>query len=324
MPAKGSKYQAYRQQFRERLKGFKAYLEQQNYAPGSIAAFINYTSDFFFYLSQRLLAEKNVRYTDLLQYIDHCRKQGNASRMINRKLASVRKYYRYLQQQGRIRKNPAAGLQIRTGRAGIPTDMLTMKQLSELYDKYQVVDLRSKRNKVILSVLIHQGLTTDELHRMEPAHLKLRSGKIWIPGSRHSGSRTLELKANQVILLQEYVTTIRPEILLSIKKKTPRPARKPVRIDWQRLENQLFISMNGSVNIKNNLHHLMKELKRINPRVRSCRHIRQSVITHWLKMYDIREVQYMAGHKRISSTEWYQVGQLEDLKVAIDKYHPLG
>jgi integrase/recombinase XerD len=82
--------------------------------------------------------------------------------------------------------------------------------------------------------------------------------------------------------------------------------------------------MNGSVNIKNNLHHLMKELKRINPRVRSCRHIRQSVITHWLKMYDIREVQYMAGHKRISSTEWSQVGQLEDLKVAIDKYHPLG
>ena len=301
-----------------------AYLEKQHYASSSIAGFINYTSDFFFYLSERFLPEKEVRYADLLQYIDHCRRQGNTPRLINRKLAAVRKYYSYLQQQGKIRKNPAAGLQLRAARGGIPTGMITMQQLEDLFGKYQVVDLRSKRNKVILSVLIHQGLTTDELHRLEPVHLKLRSGKIWIPGSRHSGSRTLELKADQVILLQEYVTKTRPQILTSIKKKTNRPGRKAENPDWEQLENQLIISMNGSVNIKSSLHHMMRALRQINPKVKSCRHIRQSVITHWLKMYDVREVQYMAGHKHISSTERYQVGHLEDLQEALKKYHPLG
>jgi len=235
----------------------------------------------------------------------------------------VRKYYRYLQREGRIKKNPAAGLHLRTRRVGIPTGMLTMKQLEDLYDKYQVVDLRSKRNKVILSILIHQGLTADELRRLEPVHLRLRSGKIWIPGSRHSGSRTLELKSHQVMLLQEYVTKTRPEILESIKKKTPRPARKAKHYDWERLDSQLFIGMNGSVSIKSSLYHMMRAFRQINSKVKSCRHIRQSVITHWLKMYDIREVQYMAGHKWISSTERYQVGHLEDLQEALKKYHPL-
>ncbi len=185
------------------------------------------------------------------------------------------------------------------------------------------MDLRSSRNKVIIGLLIYQGVTTDELHRLEPAHLKLRSGKIWIPGSRHSGSRTLELKAHQVIDLQEYVTKTRSQILTSIKKKTRRPGRKAERPDWERLENQLFISMNGSANIKPSLYHLVRDLKKINPKVKSCRHIQQSVITHWLKMFDIRVVQYMAGHKRIGSTERYQIGHLEDLQEALKKYHPL-
>ncbi|HOX73172.1 MAG TPA: hypothetical protein PLB27_00530 [Bacteroidales bacterium] len=42
-----------------------------------------------------------------------------------------------------------------------------------------------------------------------------------------------------------------------------------------------------------------------------------------LKRYDLRIVQYMTGHKRISSTERYQVGYLEDLQESINKCHPL-
>ena len=319
-----SSYKNYRQRFQSRLQGYENYLKGRRYAHGTIRSYLNYTSDFLFYLSEKLLPELQVRYTDLLQYIDHCRKKGDTPRLVNRKLAAARKYFGYLQHKKRIRKNPAAGLHLREARAGIPTGMLTMEQLVQLYDQYQVVDLRSARNKVIIGLLIYQGVTTDELHRLEQVHLKLRSGKVWVPGSRHSASRTLELKASQVIGLQEYVTKIRPEILSSIKKKTSRPGRKAQKPDWDRLESQLFISMNGSANLKPSLYHLVRDLKRINIKARSCRHIRQSVITHWLKIYDVRKVQYMAGHKRISSTERYQVGNLEDLQEALKKYHPLG
>lgn len=52
--------------------------------------------------------------------------------------------------------------------------------------------------------------------------------------------------------------------------------------------------------------------------------IRQSVIAHLVKENnDIRIVQEFAGHRRASSTEAYKQTGLEELKLAIEKLHPL-
>ncbi len=64
-------------------------------------------------------------------------------------------------------------------------------------------------------------------------------------------------------------------------------------------------------------------LKMINPKYRNGGQIRQSVITEWLKEKDLQTVQYMAGHKYVSSTERYQTSNLEDLKEALNQHHPL-
>jgi len=186
-----------------------------------------------------------------------------------------------------------------------------------------VTDLRTARNKVILSLMINQAVTTDDIGRLEPVHILLRDGKIRAPGSRHEAGRTLDLEASQVIEIQEYLQKIRQEILGSVKNKNLTPGRKAESPDLETLSRKLFISMNGSSEMKNSLMHLVRALRQINPKIRSCRHIRQSVITLWLKRYDLRTVQYMSGHKRISSTERYQVGYLEDLQESINKCHPL-
>ncbi|MDF1573072.1 MAG: hypothetical protein P1P82_15795 [Bacteroidales bacterium] len=54
-----------------------------------------------------------------------------------------------------------------------------------------------------------------------------------------------------------------------------------------------------------------------------AKQIRSSVITHWLKHYNLRQVQYMAGHKYVSSTERYQQNNLDKLQGQLEKYHPL-
>jgi integrase/recombinase XerD len=202
--------------------------------------------------------------------------------------------------------------------------MMSQEELQKLYESYQATDLRIARNKVILSLLTSQGLSTDDLRRLEPADIQLRDGKIRISGSQHEGGRTLKLETHQIMELQEYLLTIRPAILESIKKKNFTPGRKAENPDMEKLSRQLLISMNGSEDIKNSLLHLVKSLKQINPKVRSCSHIRQSVITLWLKRYDLRTVQYMSGHKWISSTESYKVDYLEDLQESINKCNPLG
>ncbi|MEM7393068.1 MAG: integrase, partial [Verrucomicrobiota bacterium] len=51
--------------------------------------------------------------------------------------------------------------------------------------------------------------------------------------------------------------------------------------------------------------------------------IRASVITNWVRKYNLREAQYLAGHRYVSSTERYQKVDPKNLKKAISQYHPL-
>ncbi|MCK7560220.1 hypothetical protein MKQ70_37055 [Chitinophaga sedimenti] len=51
--------------------------------------------------------------------------------------------------------------------------------------------------------------------------------------------------------------------------------------------------------------------------------MRASVIVHWLRKYDLRTVQYMAGHKYVSSTEAYRKYLLDGLQADVMKYHPI-
>ena len=64
-------------------------------------------------------------------------------------------------------------------------------------------------------------------------------------------------------------------------------------------------------------------IKRYEPRLTNMAQIRASTITNWLKHYNLRVVQYMAGHKYVSSTEHYRMDTLEDLQKELEKYHPL-
>lgn len=61
------------------------------------------------------------------------------------------------------------------------------------------------------------------------------------------------------------------------------------------------------------------------PRKINCRTIRQGVIMNLLRSgHDLRIVQLFAGHKCPSATEKYKQAQLEELKAAVLRHHPLG
>ena len=197
-------------------------------------------------------------------------------------------------------------------------------ELVQLYDAYDALDDRIKRNKVILGLMIYQAVTTRELHRLHEKHIQLKEGKIYIQGSRSSHHRTLDLDARQLLDLQEYILVVRPRMLDAIwsGKYLQKPGRKPAKPD-PKIEQQLFFSEGGSANIKTSLHHMFKAVKKINPKIKSGQVIRAAVIGDWLKSYDVRIVQYMAGHKYVSSTERYDLYNLEDLEDGLRNYHPL-
>ena len=84
------------------------------------------------------------------------------------------------------------------------------------------------------------------------------------------------------------------------------------------------VSQKSSSNGLNIWKSLTKEIKEKYPKFIRLRQIRTSVITHWLKQYNLREVQYMAGHRYVSTTEGYLLNQTDDLLKDIDQFHPLG
>jgi integrase/recombinase XerD len=306
---------------KRKVDTFKEYLKKQRLNENTTRQKSNYTGFYLLWIEGERLGEECARYNDLLNFIDYCYLESKTKGHINRILWSIRDYYEFLKLSRPDIKNPARNLRIKATRQNVITGVTPIQELETLYQEYPVINHRGKRNRIMLGLLVYQGITTEEMKQLEPIHLKLKEGKIRIPGSRRRNSRILELKPFQILELHEYLTETRPKILAEIT--TPKPARKPDKINRDKLEKQLFISINGSENIKNSLWHLFREIKKISPEITSAEQIRKSVIVNWLKTLNLREVQYMAGHKYVSSTERYQTSNLENLKTKIEKFHPL-
>ncbi len=297
------------------LQVFDDYLRSKHYAVDTIRQTRNYAGIYLKWLEAQKVMPEQVNYKRFMDFIFHLKKTKtlNHTRHI---ILAVRHYYNSLGSD----KNPAAGIHIRGHRASILNNIIPYKTLIELYQNYPVLDDRTKRNKVILGLFIYQGITSGALQKLEPEHLKLNQGRIYIPAHAKSNSRTLELQATQLLDLQQYLLIIRPRMLANVGAY--RSGRKPDQIDPV-IHERLFFSQNGSSCLKNSLLNLFRAIRKTHPKIISGKTIRSTVIAEWLKTIDIRIVQYMAGHRYVSSTERYNVFNLQELKDALKKYHPL-
>jgi integrase/recombinase XerD len=283
--------------------GFEDYLQETGFKPQTVYQHRKYASYFLAWLAEQSLALEQITYTEILDFADHL-KQGNKNiNLINRIMLAVRYYFTYLQNETQISYNPAAGISLKGTIRTLPHDLLEKADLESLYESYTIRDERTHRNKVIIGLLVYQALTREELETLRPEHLKLREGKINVLKTGKQNNRILTLQPHQILDLQEYILLIRPKL--------------------QSRSERLFTGRYDIENLKNTLLHLGHALKKINPKYKHALQIRQSVITEWLKEKDLRTVQYMAGHRYVSSTERYKSNNLEDLKEALNKHHPL-
>jgi len=163
--------------------------------------------------------------------------------------------------------------------------------------------LLHERNAVILGLLVYQGLDSGEIARLEPCHINLNEGNIYIPSGRNSNARTLKLQSDQILLFKTYLEETRPQLLESRKKQTA----------------YLFPVKKYSDMIRT----IVAQARRTSPELKDSRQLRSSVIMNWLKTNNIRQVQYMAGHKSIKSTESYRKEDLTNLTRQLELFHPL-
>lgn len=260
------------------------------------------------WLEQENLSEEAVGYNDITFYIQSLKGQVKQI-TIQSILASLKQYYQYLQDLNLIKENPVYNVEIKGIKRKILHRILSKQELEKTYHDYKQLQSETsskKRNEIIVSLLIYQGLTTTDIKSLLVDDVKLREGVIYIKGNLKSNDRTLKLESHQILDFMEYQLKIRSEILQASKKET----------------DLFFVSTGTSLALGNVMQKLIQQVRKQNPNVESVKQIRASVITHWLKQYNLRETQYMAGHRYVSSTESYMINDLEDLQDDIEKYHP--
>jgi integrase/recombinase XerD len=294
----------------EQLKDFEHFLTERQYRENTIKGYLQSVVHFLQWgQSNNTPLGDGGTYNDLLQYVQHEQKRGIAVQTINVKLLGISLYYEHLKQQEIIIKNPAKTLRIKGKAKTVTEQPLKYDELENLYHSYKALqkeslhqkrtDLAHGRNIVIVGLLVWQGLHSGEIARLETTHINLQEGIIYIPSTNRSNSRELRLHTPQILSLQHYIYNIREQL---------RPK-----------EDELFPG-----NAHNTVNLLAEELKGINPKIKNALHIRGSVILHWLRQHNKRQVQYMIGHKYIDSTERYKVQELESLTQALMKHHPFG
>lgn len=300
------------------MEQFIAYLEQGRYRPRTVSEHLQNIHYFLKWSVQEGIQEiENVQYNDLLNYVQYEQKRNLDIATINVRLSSITKYFDYLKQQGNITKNPATTLRIKGKIKTVIEYPLKYDELQQLYHAYKSLqktsnnqrqtDLSHQRNILITGLLIWQGLHSGELEKLEVNHIDLSEGRIYIPSTSRSNSRILPLHPLQILPLHTYIHGGTREQL------------QPQGDESACAADRLFV---GSMQAM--FRFLLKELQGINPVIKNGLHIRASVILHWLKLHNKRQVQYMAGHKYIDSTEKYAVQEMDSLTDALTKHHPFG
>lgn len=301
------------------LADYTEYLTAKGYSMETKTGMVKVTHRFLKWTDEQGLEITMLNYNDVTDYIKSNQQRSIKSRTVSHIALNVKHYLNYLVEAGIITHNPALALKIKNAKRKTVYNILSPEELETIYKTYKAElpskdkappqtlnKLSRKRNKVLLGLLIYQGIATDDVKNLELSHLELREGKITIPETKRSNERTLKLESHQVFDLYDYVNETRKEILRLTKKK----------------DNALFISIGTGNKLQNTLQKLSEEIKEQNSNVENLHQIRASIITNWLKQYNKRKVQYMAGHRYVSSTEHYEANNIEALQDDIQKFYP--
>jgi site-specific recombinase XerD len=315
----------------QQYEKFKEWLTLKRYSPSTIATTISATEYFMQWAARENIHEpEDISYSDAMAFMKWSSEHGASQKTIANYLTHIRKFYDFLAspEGGGLEgaENPVAHIKVQGIKRRVYHDILNEEELQTVYQSYPVTIEQSlppsgerkgglppqqknilsrQRNKVILSLLVHQGLRVEEVAALRLQDLQLREGKITIHSQRRTAARIMNLASQQVYELTDYVHETRKQF-----------------IEVQGNTDKLFLQWRKGENFYGITQMMLQHLRKINNRIKNFDQVRASVITGWLRIFDIRKVQYLAGHKYVSSTEDYKANVIDELQDDITKYHP--
>lgn len=228
--------------------------------------------------------------------------RGYAASTVARRLASLRSFYKFNRRRGTIAADPSGGLRNPKQPKRLPEPLRT-DQVAGLLDAIPTDDALGLRDRAMFETLYGGGLRVSELVGLDLTDLDLDEGHTRIRGK---GRR-------------ERLAPIGPTACESLRRWLA--VRTPETIS----ETAVFLNRYGKRLSVRSVGRLFEEyLKGRDLDGRSSPHtLRHSFATHLLdRGADLRSVQELLGHRRLTTTQIYTHVSQERLRDAYQDAHP--
>jgi len=282
---------------------------EKNLSENTTSSYKNDLHKFLVFLNKSNIKDfSDVTSNLITRFFDDQRKSGIDSATSARYMSSIKGFFRFLENNSYIEKNPTDKLSpVKKGRK-LPT-VLTLPEIEMILNAPKTSDTTGLRDKAILETFYSSGLRVSELTNLKINDLSFDDEVIRVLG-KGSKERIVPIGSSAIKWVKEYLIRSRPHL----EKKT-------------KSQNFVFLNKRGTklsrMWIWKIFDHYAKEAgikKEIHPHI-----FRHSFATHLLEGgADLRAVQEMLGHADISTTQIYTHVDRNYIKQVHKDHHPRG
>jgi len=280
------------------IERFLTYLEvEKNYSAHTTLNYRLDLEEFFAFLSHDRIAE--VEYTTLRRFLAELRGRQLRPRSVSRKLSSLRSFFRYLQREGVVKKNPAA--LVVTPKLDNPLPhFLTETEARGLIEAPDGDSISAARDRAIFETLYSCGIRVSELVGLDQRDVDLISNMIKVYG-KGKKERIVPIGEKAVEAIRSY---------LEVRGKPVEP---------------VFLNRSGGRLTARSVRNIVNKYiataaiqQKVHPHM-----LRHSFATHLLdRGADLRSVQELLGHVNLSTTQIYTHLTMDKLTDIYRKAHP--
>lgn len=288
------------------INSFLDYISlEKKYAVNTITAYKNDLISFRDFLmieyNQDNLLE--VHYPQIRNWIVSLVDADISNRTINRKVSSLKSFYKFLQKSEQIVINPLSkhkALKI-AKKVQVP---FTAKEINNVIENISKENnFTAIRNKLIVELFYSTGIRRTELIHIKEKNISFSNGTIKVLGKRN--------KERFVPLLNSVATTLKS--YLKIKR------------DYSKNLEELFITENGNKIYETLVYRIINSyFSQVSSKVKKSPHIlRHSFATHLLNEgANLNSVKELLGHSSLASTQVYTHNSLDAIKKVYKQAHP--
>ena len=291
----------------EQRRNYLEYLrKEKKMAPNSCEAYGRDVAEFIAFANgRRIMRAEEVTNTDVVAYLHYLKQAGRSAATVNRKVASIRGFFRYLIQKGVMDTDPTESIKSpKIERKKV--EYLSMKEIDQLLSCPDESN-KGVRDRAILEVLYATGIRVSELIALDMEDINLRMGFVTCDSSS-SKARIVPLGRPARAALENYVYDIRDKMVADGRK-----------------EKALFVNHSGHRITRQGLWKILRDYgrqagleHRLTPHT-----LRNSFAVHMLQNgADLKSLQELMGHDDITATQVYLSATKSRIKDVYDKAHP--